>query len=85
MTEIRHGRRDFRVKRRSLFAKCDGANTNWGARLAKGEFPANNSLNTVKITAPVHGRSLRLRTLSGHPDGPQGPLAELGLPLTDSE
>ncbi len=71
------GNRNGWIKRYEVFISTDGRN--WGAPAGQGEFPADNSLKTVKFAAPAHTRFLMLRALSGHADDPWASLAELGL------
>ncbi|MCL4178353.1 MAG: discoidin domain-containing protein [Verrucomicrobia bacterium] len=76
------GNRNGWIKGYEVYVSTDGSA--WGVPVAQGEFPANDSLNTVKFTAPVQGRFLRLRALSGHAEGPWVSLAEFGLLLPES-
>jgi hypothetical protein len=76
------GNRNGWIKGYEIYVSADGSA--WGTQVSQGEFPANDSLNTVKFTAPVPGRFLRLRALSGHAEGPWASLAELGLLLQES-
>ncbi len=65
------------IKDYEIFVSEDRAE--WGTPVAKGDFPANDVIKEVKFDAPVKGRFLKLRVLSGHANGPWASLAELGL------
>lgn len=75
------GNRNGWIKNFEVLVSADGKE--WGTALAKGEFPANDSLKTVVFSGPTEGRFLKLRALSGHADGPFASLAELGVLLPE--
>jgi hypothetical protein len=76
------GNRNGWIKGYEVLVSAEG--TNWGTPIAQGEFPATESLKTVRFPAPVKVRFLKLRALSGHAHGPWASLAELGLLLPES-
>jgi hypothetical protein len=74
------------IKDYAVYASQDGSN--WGEPVARGTFPANDRLQTVKFASPVTARFVKLVALSGHGSGSWASLAEFNVveqkPATDS-
>lgn len=71
------GNRNGWIRAYEIYASADGQT--WDAPVARGEFPGNASLKTVKLEKPVAVKFIKLRAVSGHANGPWASLAELGL------
>lgn len=65
------------IKDFEFYASNDG--TNWGAPVAKGVFTDDDNLKTIKFTAPVTARFVKLVALSGYANGPWASLAEFNV------
>lgn len=65
------------IKEFAFYTSNDG--TNWGGPVIKGVFPYDDKLKTVKFTAPVTARFVKLTALSGYADGPWASLAEFNV------
>jgi hypothetical protein len=71
------GNRNGWIKAYEIYASVDGQT--WDVPVARGEFPGNASLKTVKFEKPLAVKFIKLRAVSGHANGPWASLAELGL------
>ncbi|MBE0540154.1 MAG: discoidin domain-containing protein [Verrucomicrobia bacterium] len=71
------GNRNGWIRAYEIYASADGQT--WDAPVARGEFPGNASLKTVKFEKPVAVKFIKLRAVSGHANSPWASLAELGL------
>ena len=65
------------IKDFEFYVSADGVN--WGNPVAKGVFSNDEKIKTVKFTAPVRARFLKLVALKGHADKPFGSLAEFNI------
>ena len=59
-----------------MFVSSDGQN--W-TEVARGTFPRNAELKTVRFAKPATAKFLKLVALSGHANGPWASLAEFGV------
>ncbi|MDE3068145.1 MAG: discoidin domain-containing protein [Verrucomicrobiota bacterium] len=71
------GNRNGWIKDYAFYASHDGID--WGEPVSKGTFSDNASLKTIKFSAPVTARFVKLAALSGYADGPWASLAEFDV------
>lgn len=77
------GNRNGWIKGYEVFASINGKE--WGPACAQGEFPAKDSLQTLRFNPPLSARFIKFRALSGHANGPWASLAEFGVLVTESK
>jgi len=65
------------IKDFAFHTSNDGVN--WGDPVMTGVFPDDYKLKTVKFTAPVTAKFVKLTALSGYADGPWASLAEFNV------
>lgn len=77
------GNRNGWIKGYEVFISVDGQA--WGAAMAQGDLPNDDSLKVVEFASPAEARFIKLRALSGHASGPWASLAEFGVRLPDAK
>jgi len=65
------------IKDFAFHTSNDGVN--WGDPVMTGVFPDDYKLKTVKFTAPVTAKFVKLTALSGYANGPWASLAEFNV------